>query len=56
MGLKKDLKETAEGKGMVGLALAVAIGVGILAPLFAALYAWIKSKVTTATGTTTSAS
>lgn len=53
MGLKGAIKSTGEGKGLLGLAVAVAIGMGILAPLFAGLFSWIKNKVSPAPTSTT---
>ena len=54
MSIKGEVKKTGEGRGLLGIALAVGIGFGIVAPLIMWLVGKVKgmvSKTPAASGT-----
>jgi len=44
MSIKGEVKKTGEGRGLLGIALAVGLGVALFAPLVALGWTWVTGK------------
>jgi len=45
MGLKNEVKKTGEGRGLLGIALAVGLGIAVFGPVIGLGWSWLMAKI-----------